>query len=215
MIPARFVVEYPKRCLDLLEALERTARRHERMGSFSLLAAAAVFVIPYERMKSKNPLHNPTRDTNLSRALKSLENKRLVTAPFWNGNPPRAWRFSRIVKNVNDTERWEDEEGRHPVEADANNSFESRKADDVLRVIRNALAHGNIVYLNKDGFERRDTKLQFLGFLSRYEESPEDRAKLETYRLVTTTEDEFLRFVKLWAKWVSKFHDDNRLSEAA
>jgi hypothetical protein len=32
MIPARFVVEYPKRCLDLLEALEPFARRRELCG---------------------------------------------------------------------------------------------------------------------------------------------------------------------------------------
>ena len=43
----------------------------------------------------------------------------------------------------------------------------------------------------------------------------EQKAKAETYRLVTTTEDEFLHFVKLWAKWISKFQGDDRLSEAA
>src|SRR5580704_6901915 len=99
-----------------------------------------------------------------------------------------------------------------PSSGESANSVQYRKADDVLRVIRNALAHGNIVYLNERGFEQRDTKLQFLGFLSRYEEAKEAS---ETYRLVTTTEDEFLRFVKVWAKWVSNFRDDNRLSEAA
>ena len=97
----------------------------------------------------------------------------------------------------------------------AKNSMQDRKADDVLRVIRNALAHGNIVYLNERGFEERDTKLQFLGFLSRYEETEEQKAKVETYRLVTTTEDEFLRFVKLWAKWISQFQGDDLLSDAA
>ncbi len=51
MIPARFVVEYPQRCLDLIESLEPTARSRELLGSFSLLVAAAVFVIPYERME--------------------------------------------------------------------------------------------------------------------------------------------------------------------
>ena len=47
MVPARFVTEYPQRCLELIDALEETARRRELVGSFSLLAAAAVFVIPY------------------------------------------------------------------------------------------------------------------------------------------------------------------------
>jgi len=71
------------------------------------------------------------------------------------------------------------------------------------------------VYLNECGFEERNTKLQFLGFLSRYEEMEEQKAKAETYRLVTTTEDEFLRFVKLWAKWISQFQGDDLLSDAA
>lgn len=181
MIPARFVAEYPKRCLALIKLLEPAARESELMGSFSLLAAAAVFVIPYEPMKSNNPLHKPDE---LSRALKSLERKPFVTAPFWNEDRPDAdaWRFSRIMSNANDTERWVNEDGHHPMEANAKNSLESRKADDVLRVIRNALAHGNIVYLNKDGYERRDTELQFLGFLSLHEDK-------ETYRLVATSED--------------------------
>jgi hypothetical protein len=209
-------VEYPQRCLDLIKALEPIARRRALMGSFSLLTAAAVFIIPYERSKDKHPLHKPTRDVDLFTELKALESKLFIDAPFWNGRPPSSdWRFSRIMRNVNDAERWVDKEKLHPLGANAKNSLKDRKADLVLRVIRNSLAHGNIVYLNDKGFEQRDTKLQFLGFLSRYEESEEDRAKSETYRLVTTTEDEFLRFVKCWAKWVSKFRDDNQLSEAA
>jgi hypothetical protein len=233
MIPARFVVEYPQRCLDLIEVLEPTARQRELVGSFSLLAAAAVFVIPYERMgNDKNPLHHKARDVDLFRALKALEKKPFIKAPFWNEHPPNnAWRFSRIMNNPNKTEMWKDEEGRHPMITEAKNSLQSRKASEVLRVIRNALAHGNIVYLNEKGFEQHDTKLQFLGFLGRCEAKEQCRCEAkeqqkesetyhlvttteETYHLVTTTEDEFLRFVKLWTKWVSKFRDDNRLEAA-
>ena len=119
------------------------------------------------------------------------------------------------MTNPNDTAQWEDEERHHPMSAQAKNSLQDRTADDVLRVIRNALAHGNIVYLNERGFEQRDTKLQFLGFLTRYEETKDAKEASETYRLVTTTEDKFLRFVKLWAKWVSKIRGDDSLSEAA
>lgn len=98
MIPARFVVEYPRRCLDLIEVLEPTALDRELVGSFSLLVAAAVFVIPYERMRStEHPFHHKTRDVDLFSALKSLKKKPFVTAPFWNGqSPDTAWRFSRI-----------------------------------------------------------------------------------------------------------------------
>jgi hypothetical protein len=67
------------------------------------------------------------------------------------------------MNDANDTERW-DEEGHHPMKANAKNSLPRRKADAVLRVIRNALAHGNIVYLNEHGLDEHNTKLQFSGF---------------------------------------------------
>jgi hypothetical protein len=54
-----------------------------------------------------------------------------------------------------------------------------------------------------------------LRFLSRYEESDEQKKVAETYRLVATTEDTFLAFVKAWAMWISKFNRNTDLVEAA
>lgn len=117
---------------------------------------------------------------------------------------------------MNDADRtvgWEDEDGVHPLSNGARNSMPTRKADAVLRVIRNALAHGNIVYLNENGTEEGGTKLQFLAFLSRYEQTEDELARSKTYRLVVVPESEFLRFVKLWARWVSLFPADDRISD--
>lgn len=213
MVPQRFVVEFPERCLTLLEMLEPHARKTELVGSFALLVASAAFLIPYERMKSKHPLHN--RDDDLTKALRKLDSKeqRFVAAPFW--ADVSAWRYSRIVKDVNNTFRWRDEKGVHPMGAKAENSINKRTPGDVLRVIRNALAHGNVVYLNAEGCEEQGAKVQYLGFLSRYEESEEQRKAAETYRLVATTEDTFLAFVKAWAEWISKFNRNTDLIEAA
>jgi hypothetical protein len=184
-------------------------------------------------MRSRHPLHQP-RDANLDDELRFLDRKeKFLTASFWGNDPSKDWRFSRIMRNHNDTDRWVDEHGKHPMAAGAENTIDRRKAGEVLRVLRNALAHGNIVYLNSDGREKRDTKLQYLGFLSRYEEKPNDlclapcceniRNNLtlegqpaeETYRLVVTTEEEFLRFIKKWAAWVAKFREDKDFSQAA
>jgi hypothetical protein len=52
--------------------------------------------------------------------------------------------------------------------------------------------------IHTQGHEERDTKLQYLGFISRYEETAKEKEAAETYRLVTTTEDTFLAFVKRW-----------------
>lgn len=54
---------------------------------------------------------------------------------------------------------------------EALNKVADCKAGKVLRVVRNALAHGNVVYLNVDGLEVRGTEVQFLAFLTRYEET--------------------------------------------
>ncbi len=90
-----------------------------------------------------------------------------------------------------------------------------RRADEVIRVLRNALAHGNIIYLDENFRELAGRRMAFMAFLSRYEESDEQRQKSTTYRLVVTAEDDFLRFVQLWAEWVGGLVDDGVVAEAA
>jgi uncharacterized protein YprB with RNaseH-like and TPR domain len=216
MIPQRFVVEYPKRCLALLEMLEPQARRENLVGSFSLLVASAAFVIPYARMQSRHPLHQPEQDSDLSGALRSLDkHEKFLTAKFWDGAGAGDWRFSRIMENQNITAAWRDQSGFHPMSKSAENSIGKSNAGEVLRVVRNALAHGNVVYLDESGFETPGNLVTFLGFLSRYEETEGERASGETYRLVVTTEDNFLRFVRAWAVWIASFPPDMTLVEAA
>jgi hypothetical protein len=68
-----------------------------------------------------------------------------------------------------------------------------------------ATAHGNIIYLDGDYREIAGNRMAHMAFLSRYEENEDQREKATTYRVVMTSEGEFLRFVKSWAAWVSGF----------
>jgi hypothetical protein len=121
------------------------------------------------------------------------------------------------MRNANDTAGWVDKDGKHPMGKDARNSIEKKAAGAVLRVIRNALAHGNVVYLNSEGLEKPNCDLEYLAFLSRYEESEEKKKLSETYRLVVTSQHEFLAFVRAWALWIRSFDKrrDTTLFEAA
>src|SRR5437868_1801593 len=185
MIPARFAVEYPERCLSLLGELEPSARKHGLVASFSILVASSAILIPYERMRSHHPMHRKGQDGDLSRALRSLDKKELFyNAHFWKESSPGDWRFSRILTEPKDVGGWRDEDKRHPMAVDAKNTIAFRNAGQVVRVIRNSLAHGNIVYLNAQGLEVEGTKVAFLAFLSRYEETEESRKLAETYRLL-------------------------------
>jgi hypothetical protein len=210
MIPARFVVEYPQRGLQLLEALEPTARERQLLGSFSLLAASAIFTIPYMRLsESDHPLREPQRYRQLYDALRRVNKQKFVEAEFWRDVQPKSWRFSRIVSRPDFSSDWRDERDVHPMSDDAQNTVDKCQGREVLRIIRNALAHGNVVYLDEAGFETSGAKLQHLAFLTRHEKPKDPPPK--TYDLVTATEEGFLAFVKCWATWLGTFPADDRL----
>jgi len=203
-VPKRFAVEYPDRCLQLVAAAEPFAIENKLTGSFALLVAAAVLTMPFERMRATHFLFQP-EDADLSAALKSLTKAPFLQAPFWSANPTD-WRQSRIMEGIDHTGGWKDANGRHPADPESENSIAQYCASEVLRVIRNALSHGNIVYLNKNGYEVPGDQMESIAFLSRYEEDP--NAKEFTYRVVIAPEMQFLIFVKDWAKWISSFAKD-------
>lgn len=214
-VPDRFAVEYPKRAIELLDIVEARAKEKDLLGSFALLAASAILTIPFERMRASHFLYNEARDADLVKNLKALEKANFLESPFWEVAPDgEAWRQSRIVNAVDNVHDWLDENDRDP-RAPESNTIKTRKASEVLRVLRNALAHGNIIYLDKNGQEIAGNRMIYMAFLSRYEETPEQREQAETYRVVITTEDAFLQFVKSWALWISSLDLDQRLTAEA
>ncbi|MGH7935605.1 MAG: hypothetical protein ACREF8_01175, partial [Chthoniobacterales bacterium] len=198
----------------LIELFEKQARQCDLVGSFGLLAAAAVLTIPYERMKASHFLHDEQQEYGLAAQMNKLERVKFLSAPFWEAEGPGEWQQSRIMGSVNQVDDWKDDQARPSLSADAN-TIKDRKAEPVIRVLRNALAHGNIIYLDKDRREISGNRLVYLAFLSRYEETKEQRELATTYRVVITSVDEFLHFVKAWARWVSTLPLDYRVSEAA
>lgn len=215
MVPERFVTEYPERCMQLFKLMEPIAEHEQLIGSFSLIVATSIFLIPYERMKARHFLHDPIRETKIDIEIKRVERQKFLQGEFWDSPPNHGWRFSRIMSHVNYTDDWRDQDKIHPMDPRARNKIGQKTVNDVLRVIRNALAHGNVVYLDERGFETRGAKLVYLGFLSRYEEQEGQRSQAETYRLVVTTEHNFLHFVKSWASWLSRMPREHEFLAAA
>ncbi|MCD1637030.1 hypothetical protein K7H91_25095, partial [Martelella mediterranea] len=186
-VPDRFSIEYPTRALELIGILETPARERNLLGSFGLLAASAILTIPFERLRSSHFLHNDARDADLVKNLKALEKAVFLEAPFWRSEPDGgAWRQSLIVNAVNEVNGWLDQDGCDP-RSEESNTIQTRKASEVLRVLRNALAHGNIIYLDKNGQEIAGNQMVYMAFLSRYEETAAQREQAETYRVVITT----------------------------
>ncbi len=216
-IPTRFAIEYPQRALRLIKMLELDARKHDLLGSFGLLAASAILTIPYERMQIRHFLNRQHLDSDLASALKQLKKSSFLHGPFWENHKPGNWWQSRIVSSVQNVDEWRDDRGLHPLASGNVNKLadQKRTADEVIRVLRNALAHGNVIYLDQEFRENSSKRMIYMAFLSRYEETEEQRAISETYRLVLTDEEEFLKFVKCWASWIGRLGDDGVVSEAA
>lgn len=192
MIPQRFVTEYPDRCGQLLEMLEPKARAAKLVGSFALLVASAAFTIPFGRMtEATHPLGRP--EPKLFRAIKDLKRQSFLEAPFWNGNAPEFFRYAKIVNDPELAEDWRDENGIHPI-----HSTEVKDGSIVLRTIRHALAHGNVVFLDENGHERPGHPLRFLAFLSKHEDK-------QSHRVIIFGEEDFLTFLKAWIAWLQTF----------
>lgn len=208
MIPDRFATEYPERCLQLLDLFEPIANDNDLFGTFSVMLASSILLVPWERANNKHPL-TQEHGGGLQAALKALEKQKWQAAAFWQDKAPGEWRFSRIMGDPNNSHVWQDEENRSSFAAEAN-TIERRRVGEVFRVLRNALAHGNIVYLDENGAETEGERVQHIAFLSRYEETEEQRAASDTYRLVTVRETDFLPFIRAWAQWVVAHHDHNQ-----
>lgn len=208
MIPQRFATEYPERCLQLLEAFEPIAQDRDLFGTFSVMLASSILLVPWERASNRHPLKQE-HGSILQAALKSLEKQKWLQADFWAGIGPGEWRFSRIMGDPNNAHEWKDD-GCTPSFSLEANTIDKRSVSEVFRALRNALAHGNIVYLDEKGYETEGARVQHIAFLSRYEESEEQRTAAETYRLVTVSEADFLPFVRAWAHWVAAHHKHDR-----
>ncbi|RVI34225.1 hypothetical protein [Sinorhizobium meliloti] len=201
MIPERFVTEYPERCGQLLDMLERPARDADLLGSFALLVASAAFTIPFGRMVEKgHPLGAP--EDALYKAVEGLKKLSFADSPFWGGAKPGFFRYAKIATNPEDSAGWLNEKGEHPLK-----SSEAKDANIVLRTIRNGLAHGNIVYLDKNGYEAAGNRLVYLAFLSKHESG-------NGYRVAIFDEESFLTFLKGWIGWLQGFPLERKLAFA-
>ena len=161
-----------------------------------MLVASAAFTIPFARIvEADHPLGRSERD--LSRAIKHLKRRSFLDAPFWNGLKPGFFRYARIVNNPEYADAWRDEAGNHPI-----HSNDAKDGNMVLRTIRNALAHGNVVYLDENGNESPGNRLRFLASLSEHDDG-------QSYRVVIFGEEDFLAFLKCWIAWLQTFPSES------
>ena len=216
MIPERFSTEIPQRMRSLLDALEPIARQQDLLTSFTLMAAMPILIIPLERIAKnrvgpRNEINDVKKARNFSSAWTEVKFKKFTNVFLPSREERPRWRYLIIPKTqIDNPTSWRDSLGRHPIQPGAINEIETQDVENILTVMRNALAHGSIVFLDEKGEEKPKRKVTFIAFVSRVQ--GQERSSVDSFRVLIVDEESFLTFLKRWTEWISKFEMPSSLS---
>jgi hypothetical protein len=198
LIPERFSVDVCDRLLQLLDLLEPIAEHEDIRTTFLLMAAMPLLVIPLERTgttpkgAAKTDVSDADRDPYFSTALGKELAQPFAQLMLGEAKDLQRWRSSVLDKpeRLDNPASWTDVLGRHPLSDGAVNDILDLTAREVWQVLRNALAHANVVYLDERGYEDPSRRVTHLGFVSRL-----DR-KAPSYRVIIVEENAFSSFLR-------------------
>ena len=208
-VPRLFATEYIERSADLLKHLERVARERNLLSSFAIMAAMTVILIPLERTAANHPARRREFENGLRDWRSALEEAKFVGAHDFVAPPGDGWILSNVdPRTINAPSSWRNMEGHRPLSAQATNRRCDVSAIDVIYIMRHALAHGNIYYLDENGDDHPGKPVKYIAFLSK--ENDGDR-RLKYWNLLITTDKMMMEFLGLWITWL-KEHDARRYS---
>lgn len=135
-----FVHDLAKRCRDVLAAYHASARGSDREVTLLLMATTAGFVLPYERLTIGQGFKQPSLDrgcyTDAREQLQTALNERVADSPLFHDQ--RSW-SSGILKSAHGTpDDWSELQKPPALQPGV-------QVLDLVRGIRHALAHGNIL----------------------------------------------------------------------
>ena len=144
-----FTYDFPRRCIDVLQLAEKPAHEGGREVTLLLMTACTAFLVAFEHLhfdKGQAPSFRDPHIGSSRQQLKEVLDKSFLGSPFWLSHNPSSWAYGEIAPGT-----WRDQVGsdfsnRRPVTKD-------RKVTSVLRIIRNALGHGNLATIGSEKIE--------------------------------------------------------------
>lgn len=186
-----FVQDFPSRCMGLLNLAESSARANDREVTLVLLVASAGFVIPFERLRKPTlgkPAHPSGDRETYQEYAKSLEE--LMDTKFLGSELHReqstVWQAGSLRSIQGDPDSW-------PELCQDKTLSKDKKVSNILKGIRNALAHGNIF--------TKGNPISSIIFVS---VNTNNEGEVKGFSFISTSPETFLSFLKAWFTFVKQ-----------
>jgi hypothetical protein len=215
--PNHYSLDLPDRCLQLIDGLwKHVAQLPERgqpdLGplttTFLLAMAMPMIILPIERIERHlgrkiDEGYADDRRNSPPRLLKAIEGglggQKLRHSPFYSAD---AWSFIDLPRSdVNIAQGLPYEVAEALASPVARERAASMPASQWCGVLRNALAHGGIAYLDNTGQSTPTLRAESLCFVSG---KFANDGSLVGIRLLRISEAHFFRFLHAWTEWLQK-----------
>lgn len=226
--PDHYSIELPQRCLKLINSLWQQvsatyANDDQALGpltsTFIMSMSMPIISIPLERVERQ--IHRPEGETyvddrrineGIAEAFQSVIRRgQLGDAPFFTEG---AWSFCQVPKDElkNIADGFSEELARKLDCKEALESAQRMPASQWISVLRNAMAHGGIAYLDETGRTNSNVPVKMFAFVSgrfgrricKYadEECPNSMGSLESLNVLRIHEDHYRDFLHQWVDWL-------------
>jgi hypothetical protein len=217
--PANYSLELPERCLLLLDGLWPQAQatfqpNHRNLGpltsTFLISMSMPIINLPIERIErcdgGENLHYANDRpiDPKAAEAITEILQKGfLKDAPFFVDG---AWRFvnSDSPPFPNIAHGLPEPIAEKLCEADAARSAANMPVSQWSSILRNALAHGGVAYLDEHGKSCYEKPVKMYAFVSgKYDEACNEKKKpLIKVNFLRISETDYYDFLRRWVDWL-------------
>jgi hypothetical protein len=213
--PLHYSLELPQRCLQLIDELLPYAQKSFQPNRPSLGPLTTTFLIsmsmpiinlPIERIErhragngayASDVQINPNVTAAILKTIGALE---LRNAPFFQQG---AWAFAKVPQSAlfNISDGLPDAVANLLASDGSATGASKMPTSQWSSVLRNAMSHGGIAYLDEAGKTSYDTPVKMYVFISgKYDD--DDPPNLTALQLLRISEGNYLTFVRSWVAWL-------------
>lgn len=215
MIPEYYSRDIATRCGRLIEDLMPyvEAREYSEFGgaltcTFLLSLATPMIVFPFERLhKVMRAGDDKEIDPSLTDELKEVFNEPFEKSPFCGDGD---WSFVENYCPFNIADIWPQDVIEKLKSSEAKDQARNSTTKKILEVLRNALAHGGVNYLNEDGHQTDRIASMFAFVSTIKEKSGENRGQIIGLDILRIRQDDLREFLKKWAAWLGERSDEDK-----